>query len=78
MTNLSRWPAITASMVSGCKLNSSTATGRSMQQRDGACYDEAVRTWEASDRLDMLRAEAAISTHPLPVHLLDGPTADLQ
>ena len=26
----------------------------------------------------MLRAEAAISTQPLPVHLLDGPTADLQ
>ena len=26
----------------------------------------------------MLRAEAAISTQPLSVHLLDGPTADLQ
>ena len=26
----------------------------------------------------MLRAKAAISTQPLPVHLLDGPTADLQ
>ena len=26
----------------------------------------------------MLRAEAAISSHPLPVHLLDGPSADLQ
>ena len=25
----------------------------------------------------MLPAEAAISTHPLSVHLLDGPTADL-
>ena len=49
-----------------------------MQQRDGACYDEAVRTWEASDRLDMLPAEAAISTQSLPVHLLDCPTTDLQ
>ena len=26
----------------------------------------------------MLRAEAAISTQTLPVHLLDGPTADIQ
>ena len=26
----------------------------------------------------MLRAEVAISTQPLPVHLLNGPTADLQ
>ena len=26
----------------------------------------------------MLRAEAALPTQPLPVHLLDGPTADLQ
>ena len=26
----------------------------------------------------MLQAEAAISIQPLPVHLLDGPTADLQ
>ena len=26
----------------------------------------------------MLPAEAAISTQPLPVHLLDGPAADLQ
>ena len=25
-----------------------------------------------------IRAEGAISTQPLPVHLLDGPTADLQ
>ena len=37
-----------------------------MQQRDGARHDEAVR------------AEAAISIQPLPVHLLDGPTADPQ
>ena len=49
-----------------------------MQQRDGACCDEAVRTREASDRLDMLPAEAAISTRSLSVHLLDGPAADLQ
>ena len=54
-----------------------------MQQREGACYDEAVReavilAWEASDRPATLRAESAISTHPLPVHLLDGPAADLQ
>ena len=44
----------------------------------GAYCDEAVHAWEASYRLGMLRAEAAISTHLLPVHLLDGPTADLQ
>ena len=54
-----------------------------MQQREGACYDEAVReavilAWEASDRPAMLCAQDAISTHPLPVHLLDGPAADLQ
>ena len=49
-----------------------------MQQRDGACYDEAVRAWEVSDLLAMLRAEVEISTQPLPIHLLDGPTADLQ
>ena len=49
-----------------------------MQQRDGLCCDEAVHTREASDRLDMLRAEAAISIQPLLIQLLDGPTADLQ
>ena len=47
-------------------------------QRDGVCYDEAVRAWEGSDHLDMLRAEAVIFTEPLLIHLLDGPTADLQ
>ena len=36
-----------------------------MPQRDGACYDEAVRAWEASDHLDMLRAETAMF-HPTP------------
>ena len=36
-----------------------------------------VRAWEASDRLAMLRAEAAIPIQLLPVHLLDGPAADL-
>ena len=49
-----------------------------MQQRDDACYDEAVRAWEASDRLDMLRAEAAFSIQVLPAHLLDGPATDAQ
>ena len=45
------------------------------QSEDGR---RKVRAWEASDRLVMLRAEAAIHSQPLPVHLLDGPTADLQ
>ena len=78
LTNSPRWPANTARMVSGWCLNPRTAAGRSMQQRDGACCDEAVRTRESSDRLDMLCAEAAISIQLLLIHLLDGPTADLQ
>ena len=78
LTNSPQWPANTARMVSGWCLNPRTAAGRSMQQRDGACCDEAVRTRESSDRLDMLCAEAAISIQLLLIHLLDGPTADLQ
>ena len=78
MTNSPRWPAVTARMVSGCWLHPRTASGRLVPQRDGACYDEAVRAWEASCRLAVLRAEAAMFHPPLPVHLLDGPTADLQ
>ena len=49
-----------------------------MQYRDSACYDEAVSAWEVSDRLAMLRTEAAIPIHPVPVHLLDGPATDFQ
>ena len=78
MTNSPRWPAVTARMVSGCWLNPRTTSGRFVPQRDGACYDEAVRAWEASCRLAVLRTEAANSIQPLLVHLLDGPTADLQ
>ena len=64
LTTSPPWPTIAASMVSGCRLNPSTAAGRSGQQRDGTCYNEAVRGWDASDRLGMLCAEDAISTQP--------------
>ena len=78
LTNSPRWPAVTARMVSCCWLNPRTTSGRFVPQRDGACYDEAVRAWEASCRLAVLRTEAANSIQPLLVHLLDGSTADLQ
>ena len=78
MTNSPRRPTIIASMVSGCWLDPRAVSGRSVPQRDGACYDAAVCAREASDHLDMLRSEAAISTQLLPVHLLEGLTADLQ
>ena len=65
-------------MILGCWLNPSLASVRSVTQRVGASYEEAVRTREASDHPAMLRAGAAIFTEALSVHLLDGPAADLQ
>ena len=83
MTYPPGWSAITAKVVSGCRL----IEGR---PREGRCRRWAARVStrrSASatplsetplDNLAMLLAKAAIGNQSVLVHLLDGPAADLQ